>query len=737
MSQPRLPTIAAPEEPKLAYPDLEAAAPDQISLIRGSTFFTATHQGDLMPPGAPHVGLFFDDTRFLSRLELRVNGQQPSVLSATTADADMASIDMTVRGGRAAGENLDLPVNTVYLHRRQALGKECFYDTLELRSFYSEEVTLRVELAFASDFMDIFQVRGLLRGKAGTYYEPQVSGDTVRLLYHGLDGRTRQTELHFSPSPAGLDGGCARWELRLAPHAVASISAKIHMAVDPVDGSRAQEDIPIEEALEVATRQHDDWLAGCTRFSSDNDIFNAMLRTSTEDFYALRMPEACGVSVAAGVPWFAALFGRDSLISSYETLLLNPAFARGTLCVLAGFQGTERNDERDEDPGKILHERRSGEMTNTGEVAFGRSYGSVDATPLFLILAGEYYAWTADLALLRQLREPILAAVRWLTDYADLDGDGLIEYCRRNPKGLFNQGWKDSGDANRHVDGSIAEPPIALIEVQGYAVRALESAARLLEQLGEHEVSEGASTRAKELRRLIDERFWLPEQGIYAMALDRDKQPLRVEASNPGHLLFSGAVTEERGRQVAASMMGEGLFSGWGIRTLSCETPYYNPMSYHCGSVWPHDNAVIGYGLARYGLHAESAKVFQALYDTALHFRDYRLPELFCGMSRHGSGEPVRYPVSCSPQAWAAGAPFLLLTGLLGIRPDAAAGELAIVDPHLPPSLRRLRIENLCIGGSRVALEFERDGDRTHCNVLAISGAKLKVSVVFSPVERS
>ena len=732
----KLRTISPPPEPKKAYPEPQLSSADQLSLIRGSTFFAATPQGDLMPAGAPTIGLFYDDTRFLSQLALRVNGQEPVVLSSTTDDAAFAGIEMTVRGGSVPGENLDLPVNTIFVNRQQLLNQDRLFDTFELQSFHNEEVPLVFELQFAADFMDIFQVRGLLRGKTGTYFEPVVEGSTVCIRYDGLDDRTRLTELSFSPSPEILEARRACWNLSIPPRGRFCIEVVVSMAVLPTAQPLHAESLnphnleTLEKVKPRLLERHANWLNNCTTFYSDNAIFNTMLSTSTEDFYALRIPEECGTAIAAGVPWFAALFGRDSLISSYQTLMLDPELARGTLCVLASFQGTESNDERDEDPGKILHERRSGEMTNTGEVAFGKSYGSVDATPLFLILTQEYFSWTADRALVRKLKDSIKAATKWLLTYADLDGDGLVEYCRRNPKGLFNQGWKDSGDANRHSDGAIAEPPIALIEVQGYAVRALAAASQLLSTLEEKELANQAEQRSKELRDLIEKHFWLEDSGYYAMALDRDKRPLRIASSNPGHLLFAGAIPDARARQVAERLMDEDLYCGWGIRTLSNTECFFNPISYHCGSVWPHDNSIIGYGLARYGLHEQAGKLFHALFDAALHFREYRLPELFCGLPRQGRNEPVKYPVSCSPQAWAAGAPFLLLTGLLGLRPKAASGELEIVDPHLPPFLNRLRISNLKIGQSRVSLDFHRVEDSTHCNIVGVTGSGLRISIV-------
>ncbi|HEX5236244.1 MAG TPA: glycogen debranching N-terminal domain-containing protein [Silvibacterium sp.] len=740
METPTLTTMAPPEEPKLAYPDPLPSSVEPIALIRGTTFFAATRGGDLLPPGAPQIGLFHNDTRFLSRFELRVNGQQPMALSSTTVDADNSRVELTVRGGSVPGENLDLPVNTVYIHREQLLDSARFYDVLELQSFHDQEVPLTIELRFAADFMDIFQVRGLLRGKSGNYFQPEIVGSNVRLMYEGLDQRTRLAELCFDPQPQKLEGDRAVWQRKLPPRGRARLSTTISMHVsgeaEPIPETSLASRPTFEEMHARSTMQNADRRQSCTHFRSDNEIFDVLLRTSTEDFHSLRMPEPAGTAVAAGVPWFAALFGRDSLISSFETLMLDPELACGTLRVLASYQGNEINDERDEDPGKILHERRSGEMTATNEVAFGRSYGSVDSTPLFLILAQEYYRWTADKALLVELKTALKAATNWILHYGDLDGDGLIEYCRRNPKGLFNQGWKDSGDANRHADGRIAQPPVALVEVQGYCVRAMAAAAEVLNIVGESEISKQAAATSEQVRRLIEKRFWLEDRGFYAMALDRHKAPLRVDSSNPGHLLFAQAISANRARVTARRLLSDGLFSGWGIRTLSSVERYYNPMSYHCGSVWPHDNALIGYGMALYGLHEGASEIFQALFDTALHFRDYRLPELFCGVERLANGEPVHYPVSCSPQAWAAGAPFLLLTGLLGLRPAAERGELLIVDPHLPPFLTRLRLDNLRVGPARLSLEFTRDGERTQCNVVDVRGKGIKVSIVFASPPR-
>ena len=728
--------IPAPVEPKLAYPEPQGSSAELLSLISGTTFFAADRRGNLMPPGAPQVGLFHQDTRFLSKLNLLFFGQHPVVLSYSTDTANASRIEMAVRGGSVKGDGLDLPLNTVYAHREQLLDRQTLYDSIEIENFYLEPTALTIQLQYEADFMDIFQVRGLLRQKSGQHYAPIVENHQLIFVYDGLDKITRSTTIDFDPPPQEMDAHGAIWKIDINPHEKTRIATTITMAFelpgdDPAKEAERWVRVQVEDARDRSAQARDSWGDCCTRIESDNAIFNAMLQSATEDFYALRMPDAAGVAVAAGIPWFAALFGRDSLIASFETLALDPDLARGTLRVLAAYQGKSRNDERDEDPGKILHERRSGEMTATAEIPFGRNYGSVDSTPLFLMLLAEYIRWTGDFALLRELGDSVESATRWVLEYGDLDGDGLIEYCRRSPNGLFNQGWKDSGDAIRHADGSIVEPPTALIEVQGYAASALRDVAPLLLALGNQQLAKLADSQAKQLSRLIEERFWLGDRGFYALALGHDKRPASVISSNPGHLLFARVIRKERAAQISKKLMSEDLFTGWGIRTVACSESIYNPMSYHCGSVWPHDNALIGFGMAQYGLHREASQLFQGLYEAALHFRDYRLPELFCGIERKGKGEPVHYPVSCSPQAWASGTPFLMLTALLGLRPDAARAKLQIVDPHLPPFLRRLRMENLRIGATRVTVDFERSGNRTYCNVARVEGGKLAVSVAF------
>jgi glycogen debranching enzyme len=734
--------IAAPLEPRVLYTEPHLSNVESLALIRGRTFFVTDRSGDLTPPGAPHIGLFREDTRYLSQIELLVNGHPPVVLSATTEGAYANRVELTVKGS-VQGEGLDIPINTVFLHREQILENEGLHDILQFQNFHSDKARLIIQVTFDADFMDIFQVRGIIRGKSGRYFEPLTTDTRMTFVYEGLDDRIRTTVLSFDPTPARISGHTVRWELDLEPRGQAQITSTIVTQARPkhslpssftsssITPPWMSEHEQIEEHEEKLHQGLTSWEQECTQFKSSSEIFDTMLSTSLLDFYALQMPDGPNKAIAAGVPWFAALFGRDSLIASFQTLALNPSLARGTLRSLAARQGQVECADNDEEPGKILHELRSGEMTATGEIAFGKNYGSVDATPLFIILLSEYFQWTGDRELLDEMRPSLQAALDWLIEYGDMDGDGLIEYRRKTDQGLLNQGWKDSGDAMGHADGTLAEAPIALIEEQGYTADAFRRAAVLMRQLGDAEQADRLMKRSDELMHELDHSFWRPENAYYAMALDRDKRPLAVISSNPGHLLFTHTINDQRAGDVVTKLMAQGLFSGWGIRTLSDEEQTYNPMSYHRGSVWPHDNSLIAFGMARYGYQREASTILSALFEASLHFREYRLPELFCGNQRHRRDEPVQYPVSCSPQAWASGAPILILTALLGLQPDGASGDLRIVNPRLPEFLTFLEIRNLRVGRSWLDLDFLRQHDRTSCRVVGRRGEELSVSVTY------
>jgi glycogen debranching enzyme len=420
----------------------------------------------------------------------------------------------------------------------------------------------------------------------------------------------------------------------------------------------------------------------------------------------------------AGVPWFSTTFGRDGIITAWQCLLLFPELARGVLRFLADTQSTTCDEARDAEPGKILHEARGGEMAQMGEVPFGRYYGSVDATPLFVALAGAYYDRTGDLELIGQLWPHVEAALRWCTDFGDADGDGFTEYRRRTDRGLTNHGWKDSWDAVFHADGRLAEAPIALCEVQGYVYAAFAAAAKLSHALGYGEREREYEGRANALAERFDRVFWSERLGSYVYALDGEKKPCQVRVSNVGHCLFSRIARSCRAAQLARLLLSERFFSGWGVRTLAAEEPHYNPMSYHNGSVWPHDNALIAAGLAHYGFKEEAAQITAGLFDASLFVELNRLPELFCGFIRRPGKAPVTYPVACAPQAWSTGAPFMLLASLLGLEIDGVAKQIKFVNPMLPRFLEMVELRNLRVGDVSVDLRLERQPEDVSLRML-------------------
>jgi glycogen debranching enzyme len=715
-------------EPRFAFPAVEPRKVDNLTLIDGKTFSATNVAGDIHPAGAPDVGFFHDDTRFLSHLELRIGGHRTMVLSSSTEKTFSSQIELTT-GNLTLRDSFDLPQNTVHVRREQVLAAEILLDRMTFENFNLIAVDFTVEMLFDADFVDVFQVRGVARQEHGQYYRPVIGENSIAFYYRGLDNVMRQTLIKLAPKPTEIQERAVRWELRLEPLRRVQLEISVTPLVEGRE-SRAQ-NYDFDYQLRQRRANFARWESSSTSFRSDNEVFDAMLKTGTGDFHALQIPEGEEHIIAAGIPWFATMFGRDSIIAAYQSLSLNSQLAVETLRVLARYQGKEYNDWRDEEPGKILHEYRAGEMTRHGEMPFGPYYGSVDATPLFLVLLSETFNWTGDEHLVEELLPHAYAALEWIDKYGDLDGDGFVEYLRRSPKGLVNQGWKDSWDANMHRDGTIAKPPIALCEVQGYVYDAKYRMSSLLRSFGDVKTADRLKREALELARRFDRSFWVPSRGFYAMALDADKKPLEVISSNPGHLLFGRIISKERARTVANRLMRDDMFSGWGWRTMSQEERVFNPLSYHRGSVWPHDNSIIAHGMAVNELRDGALSILTSLYQTAVEFRDYRLPELFCGVQRREYDEPVHYPVSCSPQAWASGAMFLILTSVLGIRPSAPRRELNIINPHLPDWLDHLHIRNLRIGSSRVGLDFTRRGERTFCNVVDVEGEKLLVNVAF------
>jgi glycogen debranching enzyme len=673
-------------------------------VIKDGNVFMVTLRDGRLPAGVKHpLGLWFQDCRFLTTHEVRIGGELPRLLTATDAEGTVSVHELTnpdlVLGG---GERLPAESLRIRVERRAEAGG-AVRQTIGVRRYHRGPVRLPLEVELGADFLPMLELRGIVP----RHERPAPDGGPREFSIVGRDGVRRSTVVRAAPEPRADPSGKLIFDLDLEPRGA------IDLTLDFEVSERTNGDL----AAAIPRRPRTEG----TSVTSDDQLFNRILRRSLDDLELLRS-ELDGQSYyAAGLPWFATLFGRDSLITAFETLSFVPGIAESTLRLLAGRLGTEVNDERDEEPGKVLHELRVGEPATLGETPFARYYGSVDATPLFLCLLGRYPDWSGDLELFRELRGPAEAALMWIDRYGDLDGDGLVEYSRRSPHGLVTQGWKDSADGIPDAAGDPLAPPVALVEVQGYAARAKRMMARLFELDGDEPRAARLRDEAAALEEKL-ERFWLEGDGCYAIGLDRDKRPGSGLTSNQGHLLWAGAVSEERARCIRDVLMGPDMFSGWGVRTLAESHPAYNPVGYHTGSVWPHDSALIAFGLRRYGFDEDFTQIFEGLLEAASRFNDYRLPELFGGFSREEFDEPVPYPVACQPQAWSAGSiPFMLKWGL-GLSPDALAKRLRIIRPSLPRWLERVEVTGLEIGKARIDLRFERAGDQVTLTDARIDG---------------
>jgi glycogen debranching enzyme len=541
--------------------------------------------------------------------------------------------------------------------------------------------------------------------------------------YKGLDGIDRYTHMLFWPAPSLIDQHHAAFDVKLAPGGRSSLLCTVRFGQSArIGGPR------FAPALRAAHRDVRNRARRAAAISTSNNLLNKVLCRSVSDLYMLITETPQGLYPYAGIPWFSTAFGRDGMITAMQMLWLDPNVAKGVLRFLAAHQATGYDELSEAEPGKILHEIRHGEMADLGEVPFKHYYGSVDSTPLFVLLAGRYFDRTGDRETIAQLWPHVEAALKWIDNCGDLDGDGFVEYRQRTEKGLNNQGWKDSKDSIMHADGRLAEGAIALVEVQAYVFAARRHAAKLARQLGHKDRAEALERQADSLRKRFEHAFWCEDLGTYALALDGDKQPCRVKSSNAGHALFAGIASAHRARKVAANLMRREAFSGWGIRTLNSGEKRYNPMSYHNGSVWPHDNAMIAQGLSRYGHKEEILKVFTGLFD-AVQTMDMRLPELFCGFPRRPGSGPTLYPVACSPQAWASGAPLMLLEAALGMSIDCARNEIRFERPLLPHFIDDIAIKNLKVGANTVDLLLQRHGREVVADVLSRTGDVRVVTV--------
>jgi glycogen debranching enzyme len=735
--------IAPPERVVVHATDLGGVA----VLKHGDLYLLTDPFGDIHRDSRG-LGLYRGDTRVLSCSVLRVDGARPTLLRGDIDENFRSTIQLTnaeVRrdpGDKIAADR-SLARQSLGFTRSRTIGAG-LHEQLAVANYTEHPESVTVDLAVGVDAADIFEVRGYAREATGKSLPIAVGRDRLAFGHLGRDGALRRTQVAFTgaevlaeadlPAKERISGAAVilRWRLAVEPRATVELDWTIWADEDllveaPPNGAPevtlGVDPTPIVDEADGAAA-YEAWRAGIAAVESDNELFDRLIERSVADLRLL-LNDGPGPGeryLAAGVPWFATLFGRDAIIAAYESIAFQPQLAVATLDVLAARQAVDDDARTDAEPGKILHEIRTGEMARTGELPFARYYGSVDSTPLWLILLGETYDWTGDDALVDRLWPNALAALDWIDRYGDIDGDGFVEYRRRAERGLINQGWKDSTDAIRDRAGRTAEPPIALAEVQGYVHDAKRRMARLARRRGETDLADRLEREANELRSRFDAAFWVADRGFYAMALDGAKRPMDALSSNVGQALWGGIVDPSRASAVVSLLSGPALDSGWGVRTFGAGQPGYNPLGYHTGSVWPHDNALIVAGIKRYGFDLEASALAGQIFEAAQRFPDLRLPELYCGFDRGDVGVPVPYPVACSPQAWSAAASLLLVRTMFGARANAAERTLELVRPHLPTWLGKLTVTNLRVGDSSVDLLFHRWRGTTSAEVLRKSG---------------
>jgi glycogen debranching enzyme len=714
-----------PETP-FYIPGTGSSTRPRRTLKQGDCFAVLDSHADIgATPGGPD-GIFFCDTRYLSHLEILLNGSQPLLLGSNVRDDNSILIVDLTNPDIFLDQKLSQPKDVLHVVRTFFLLRGVAYQRLRMHNHGNVPFDVRLSVAFGSDFADLFEVRGLRRARRGIA-NLDVGESKVVLNYQGLDGKRLRTTVLFDPVPEQLSGSAASYVFELQPNE----SRSVYVTVRCEPGVEENVALPFRRGLRAAFHAHQTASRGMATISSSNQIFNEVMCRSMADLAMLTTDTAQGPYPYAGIPWYSTTFGRDGIITALQMLWCDSRIAKGVLRRLAAFQAATFDPRADAEPGKVPHEMRGGEMAALREVPFGLYYGSVDATPLFVMLAGLYAEHTGDIETLRELWPNVDAALGWIDGPGDPDRDGFVEYRRADEKGLVNQGWKDSHDAIFHADGSLAQGPIALCEVQGYVYLAKRLAARAARRLGMQARGHALDAQATKLAEQFEAAFWCADIGTYALALDGQKRPCRVRTSNAGQVLFSGIAAPERADAVMRDLMRPSFFSGWGIRTVARDEPRYNPMSYHNGSVWPHDNSLIAAGFARYGHKDAIDRVFKGLFDAAAYMDLRRLPELYCGFQRGRERGPTLYPVACSPQAWAAGTPLLLLQSSLGLEFNPAQNEILLRKPRLPPFLEEVTLRNLRLGRSVLDLMVRRHGSDVSLQVLRNEG-QIMVAAVYS-----
>ncbi len=730
--------------PARVRPIIRATDLGAVRALKHASLFVLTDTFGDIRPDSRGLGVYDGDTRVLSCAALRVDGERPVVLRSDDGGTWRGVVELTNGDLRDKPPTRRADIATeresIGISRERAVDGQSFRERISVANFTMHEYEVLLELEFDADFADIFEVRGLHRDVRGEMRPILVESGSISFRYRGLAGLEISSTVTFDEpadirlAPEDSDGRViASWAWSIPGGARRdvgwTVEASYHGRLRPRPGSPSLPRLVTDALREQHSRRdpaadHAAWWSDGAQIDADNELVELTLARGIDDLRLLVNdgPQDGQWYVCAGVPWFATLFGRDAIITALQTLPFYPPIAVAALETLAGCQATDDDPWRDAEPGKMPHELRTGELARAGELPHTPYYGTVDATPLWLVLLGETYDWTGDRQLVERLWPNVLAALRWIDEYADLDGDGFIEYRRRSPLGLRNQGWKDSTDSIRDRFGRLAEPPVALAEAQGYVFDAKRRIASLARMLGDDALAIRLESEAGDLARRFEDRFWLPELDRYAMALDGNKRPADALSSVGGQALWTGIADPVHAAALEEQLLGPELFNGWGVRTIARSEVGYNPLGYHVGTVWPHDTAFASAGLKRYGRYEGASALAQALLESAQYFPAYRLPELFCGFDRGSSTVPVAYPTACSPQAWAAGAPFLLLRTLLGLEARAGERELEILHPTLPPWIRRVTIRDLAVGDARVDLLFHRWRGLTSAELLRRDG---------------
>lgn len=683
-------------------------------IIKEDDLFLLTDKKGNIPANHPYgLGLYTKDTRFLSKFDIRINQQEPVLLSSSADENYLAKILLTNPHIEQNGE-VSLWRESVEIERMRFIYNGTLYETIKVKNFFPKQIQFELSIQFDADFKDMFIIRGFQNGKVGKCYPKKIDTNSLTFYYEGSDHLWRSTNISWDRKAKHVtECGEVTFEFQLNHGQEDTVTIFIQPQVgnDPV-----KKIVDKNEALIFLMNSYKSWQEETTKVETDYLPLQKLVDRGILDLRVLLTDVGYGKFPVAGLPWYGVLFGRDSLIAAWQMLAFNPKIAKGTLLTLANNQGKKIDQWRDEQPGKIMHEIRYGELATTNQIPFNPYYGTVDATPLFLILLVEYVKWTGDLEIMSELENHIEAALSWIDQYGDRDGDLFVEYHQESSRGIANQGWKDSSDSIVHRNGDFARSPIALSEVQGYVYYAKTGLAEIFDTLNKTEKAKKLYDEASELKERFEKVFWMEDVHYYAIALDESKEKVGTITSNPGHLLFTGMLENERANAVVDMLISSKMFSGYGIRTMGKGEAGYNPISYHNGSVWPHDNSIILLGMSKVGRNDAISKVISGLIHAASQFENDRLPELFCGYDAE-IGKVIKYPVACSPQAWAAGTPLVFIQVMLGLSPNSLTKEIRI-HPNLLPEMNHLTVKNIAINQGYLSLNIKRNKDRYDIDIL-------------------